>query len=627
VDSSETRQIGGTGLGMTLVKQILGAHGAQLSVESAGARAACHASTCPWRNASPCDRAGVMPLRLKIIAVASVLLVAFAITTAFSAWQIRKVMEELGSIVDYHIVLNAFTAEVDVITFEYELNARRLLANGDPRRARAIAARQAEIAAQLPRIFQQMKATLAAAVDDSRNDLPDRIRLARVDVTLNLLGRHVPPFLAAGAALQAAVERGSLDEARRLAEGFRPWEGTFGPDLAEVRRTVAELTRDSMSETAGRELHALWLNGVVFLVAAVIGLTSVALLAQRLTAAFRRLLEGTRSVEAGVLTIELPVTSRDEIGQLTAGFNRMIVELRAKERIQDTFGKFLDPRLITRVLGAHAQNGETAERRVVTVFFSDIKGFSTLSEQLTADVIVRLLNGYFTAVTSVIRERNGIVDKFIGDAIMAFWTPPFSPGDQHAAEACLAALAQQAALHDFRRELSNLTGLRRNVPDFRVRMGVATGEVVVGTLGSQTTKSYTVIGDTVNLASRLEGANKLYGTGIMITEDTLRLANNAVEVRDLDLLVVVGKTEPIRVFELLAPAGQLPPEVAELRGIFEEGLAAYRTGQWELAEGRFRECVRLHPDDGPSRTFLERVAVLQAHPPVGWTGVWTMDHK
>jgi adenylate cyclase len=351
----------------------------------------------------------------------------------------------------------------------------------------------------------------------------------------------------------------------------------------------------------------------------------VAVLAQRLTGAFRRLLEGTRSVEAGELAVELPVTSRDEVGQLTEAFNRMIVELRGKAKIRETFGQFLDPRLITRVLGEEAKNGGVAERRIVTVFFSDIKAFSTLSEQLTADVIARMLNGYFTTMTKIIRERNGIVDKYIGDAVMAFWTPPFSPGDQHAADACLAALAQQAALHEFRSELSNLTGMRRNVPDFRVRMGIATGEVVIGTLGSETTKSYTVIGDTVNLASRLEGANKLYGTSILVTEDTLRLAHHAVEARDLDLIVVAGKTEPVRIYELLAPAGELQ---AELRGVFEEGLAAYRTARWDVAERKLRDALRLAPDDVPSQTLLGRIAALQVDPPpADWNGVWTLDHK
>ena len=571
-----------------------------------------------------------MPLRLKILALACVLLLAFAVTTAFSAYLIREVMEELGSIVDYHIVLSALVSEFDVITFEYELNVRRLLdSTGDADRARALGRRQAAIAARLPVIFEQTKSLLAKAVVDTRNDPSDRVGLARIDGAMQPMSRQVRPFIAVGTAVQEALERGRVAEARRLASGFRVFDDTFGPDLAQVRRTIGELTKDSTVETTQQERRIFWLNGVLFALAAMIGLGVVAVLAQRLTAAFRRLLEGTRSVEAGELTMELPVTSRDEVGQLTAAFNRMVADLRAKARIQDTFGKFLDPRLVTKVLGAQAHDGTPpAERRVVTIFFSDIKGFSSLSEQLTADVMVRLLNGYFTAMTKIIRARNGIVDKFIGDAAMAFWAPPFSPGDQHAADACLAALAQQAALEEFRRELSDLTGLRRNVPDFRVRMGVSTGEVVVGTLGSETTKSYTVIGDTVNLASRLEAANKAYGTGIMVTEDTLRLAQHEVEARELDLLVVVGKTEPVRVYELLAPAGQLAPGTAELRAVFEEGLGAYRAAKWEIADRKFRECLALRPDDGPSRTFLDRVAVLQGRPPAGeWNGVWTLDHK
>ena len=571
-----------------------------------------------------------LPLRLKILTLACVLLVAFAVTTAFSAFFLREVMEEMGAIVEYHIPLAGLLAEVDVVTFEYELNLRRLLDTaGDGDQLRALLRRQAQIAERLPKAFDRARALLAQAVDDPRNDPPDRVHLARVDGALGLLAKQVAPFVALGASVRDAVEAGRVDDAQRLAQGFRPFEQTFGPDLAALRVTVQQLNEASITEAAGHERRILWLNGVLFVVAAAVGLTLFAVLAQRLTYSFRRLLEGTRSVESGELAIELPVTSGDEIGQLTVAFNRMVVELRAKERIKDTFGKFLDPRLVTKVLGAQAGDGDAAERRVVTVFFSDIKGFSTLSEQLTADVMVRLLNGYFSAVTRIIRDGNGVVDKFIGDAVMAFWAPPFSAGDRHAAEACLAALAQQRALEEFRRELSQLTGMRRNVPDFRVRMGLSTGEVVAGTLGSETTKSYTIIGDTVNAASRLEGANKAYGTEIILSEDTFRLAQEDVEVRELDLLVVVGKTEPIRIFEALSPAGQLDPRMAELRGVFEEGLVAYRAAKWEIAERKFRECLGLRTDDGPSRTFLDRVATLRARSPLlgDWNGVWTLDHK
>ena len=569
-------------------------------------------------------------LRLKILALACLLLAAFAVTTALSASLIRRVMDKMSGIVVYHVGLTDLLAEIDVLTFEYELNLGRLIERrvGDAEPLRHAAARQKDIADRLLTIFKDAHALVKKSVEDERNDLSDRLALARADAVLDMLGRQVAPFVAQGPPVLAALEQRRFDEANRRMEAFGPYEQAFGPDLAEVRKVIVHLTRDSLSETRDRSASIRRINAVTFVAAAVIGLGLFMLLGYRLHGAFRTLLDGTRRVEEGQLAVELPVTSRDEIGQLTRSFNRMIAELRSKERIKDTFGKFVDPRIVATLLGGHAEAEQAAERRAVTIFFSDIKGFSGLSEQLTADTMVRVLNAYFTAVTRVIREQRGIVDKYIGDAVMAFWAPPFSPGDQHAADACLAALAQQAAIAEFQRTLSDVTGLRRNVPDFKVRMGLATGEVVVGTIGSETTKSYTVIGDTVNVASRLEGVNKVYGTAVMVSEDTVRLAASAIEARELDLLIVAGKTEPIRVFELMGRAGELAPALAELRGVFAEGLAAYRETRWDVAERRFHECLRLVPGDGPSRTFLERVAILRAAPPAeGWSGVWGLEQK
>ena len=262
--------------------------------------------------------------------------------------------------------------------------------------------------------------------------------------------------------------------------------------------------------------------------------------------------------------------------------------------------------------------------------------------------MVHLLNAYFTAVTQAIRDHRGIIDKYIGDGVMAFWTPPFSPGDQHATDACLAALLQQEAIDAFRRELPQLLGLRRNVPDFKVRMGLATGEVVIGTIGSETARSYTVIGDIVNTASRLEGINKLYGTGIAVAEDTYRLAQQAVEVRELDFVTVVGKTEPVRIFELLGRAGEVEQPLERVAVVVRHrGLVAQQLDQ--LA-GQGAQQVRLEAgergDDPPaapvpvegthswrsivaqrpysciactSRSISSRLPVLTAERPSSWT--------
>ena len=254
----------------------------------------------------------------------------------------------------------------------------------------------------------------------------------------------------------------------------------------------------------------------------------------------------------------------------------MAEELRTKERIKDTFGKYLDPRVVARLIDTSKEDMDQAERRVATVLFSDLKGFTSMSEQLTATAMVRLLNRYFTVVSDQIRAHNGVVEKYIGDAVMAFWAPPFSAGDDHAASACLAALAHRDAVIALRPELPQLLGLRRNVPELAVRMGLATGEVVIGTIGAPTAKSYAAIGDITNLASRLEGVNKVYGTTVILAEETYRLAQQVIDARELDTVIVVGKSEPVRIFELLGRAGEVDAVLLELRDLYVEGLAAYR---------------------------------------------------
>jgi adenylate cyclase len=323
----------------------------------------------------------------------------------------------------------------------------------------------------------------------------------------------------------------------------------------------------------------------------------------------------------------LPVTSNDEIGKLTVAFNHMVEDLRAKDRIKETFGKFVDPRIVANLLDP-AGGKDLAERQVATVFFSDIKGFSGLGELLTATTLVKLLNTYFSEMTAAIHARNGIIDKFVGDGLMAFWTAPFSRGESHATDACLAALAQQRAIRELREHLSDVLGLRRDLPEFSVRMGLATGDLVVGTIGSTEARSFTVIGDTVNLASRLEGANKAYETSILVDEATFQLAQNDVESREIDFLAVLGRLEPVRVYEIIAPAGCLSVAEQQLCGLFAEGLAAYRARDWDQSERCFAQCLAVMPTDGPATVFHRRIKLLRGKTlPTDWDGVWQLTDK
>jgi class 3 adenylate cyclase len=241
---------------------------------------------------------------------------------------------------------------------------------------------------------------------------------------------------------------------------------------------------------------------------------------------------------------------------------------------------------------------------------------------------VKVLNQYFSLMSEPIRECRGIIDKYIGDAIMAFWGPPFTDEKEHAGLACLAALEQYQKLAVFRGMLPDIMGLRKDLPRIRLRLGIATGDVTVGNIGSEYSKGYTVIGDTVNLASRLEQVNKQYGSQLLISEETWKMAKDVIDARELDCIRVAGKSEPVRIFELLGRRGQLNENARQVKEYFEEGLRFYRDRNWERAQAGFEQCLKLNPEDHPPNVFISRLRHFREHPPsAGWDGVWTFEYK
>ena len=571
-----------------------------------------------------------MTVRVKILAISVVLLLLFAGVLFASVAMQQRTSHQVAAITEFHLPLAAVIADLDVATDQYELIVERLLLLPDVTPAAVKAGRLAldMDKARIADDFKQADALLVQALADPRTDPGDRLVLAKVQRSLVFLKRQQAPFFAVGEEILAALEAGRTKEARAQAKRFKPFEQAWGPDMSALRRELSDLAKTSAEATYAQEKKILRLNLALFFVAVVVGLGLSAAGARRLVRALWRVVEGAKAIEAGDLAIRIPVTSKDEIGQLAEAFNSMAGQLRSNERIKDTFGKYVDPRVVAQLIDTTKEDIDQAERRIATVMFSDLRGFTSISEQLTATAMVGLLNRYFTVVAEQIRAHNGIVEKYIGDAIVAFWTPPFAPGDSHAASACLAALAHRDAVIALRPELPQLLGLRRNVPDLTVRMGLATGEVVVGTIGAPTAKTYAAIGDTTNLASRLEGVNKVYGTTVIVAEETHRLAQEAVEARELDIVIVVGKTEPIRIFELLGPAGSVESGILELKDLYVQGLEAYRLADWDTAEKRLQQCLRLHPDDGPSRVLLERIAAYrEVAPAPGWSGVWRLGEK
>jgi adenylate cyclase len=320
-----------------------------------------------------------------------------------------------------------------------------------------------------------------------------------------------------------------------------------------------------------------------------LGLAVAALITDRLSRPVRSLASAMRDVQGGNLNIELPVSSTDEVGRLTDAFNFFVKELRSKERLKQTFGKYIDPRILEHVLAQPGAEAVASGRREMTVLFADLVGFTGLSERLTPLLMVTLLNRHFGLQALAVQEHHGVVDKFIGDSIMAFWGQPFVKPEEHAVLACRAAQAQLAALDTLRRELPDITGLRRNAPKVDVCIGICTGEVVVGNIGSENTRSYTVIGDTANLAARLERANRVYGTRVLVAESTAQAVESQFEMREIDTISVKGKTETTRVFESMSAAGELSEQLVHLSERYDAARRSYLAQDWDTAEATFRE--------------------------------------
>ncbi len=557
------------------------------------------------------------------------LLVLFAAALAFTLVLIDDSSSELEGIEQYHLPLTKNMNLLDIYTFEMEIIAHMVVHGGHSRESNLVRQERAKkLTEEVDRIFEQSKNLAEEGSKDARNDLHDRLAMARLIGTIQTLESQTKSFMRV--ALQAVDLglNGKTSEAKKALTLLAEYED-LNPTYEFLRVKATELTASSILETNENIHHIIRANLILFAFAGGLGFFVFLGITGRLQTAFRRLTSAFHETADGKYSDPLPVTSKDEIGDLTTSFNTMVEQLKSKERLREAFGHFLDPRIVANVV--NPETGElrqSAERRKVTIFFSDIAGFSGIGEQLTADNTVGLLNHYFTAATQCIRDHHGIVDKFIGDAVMAFWASPFSEGESHARDACLACLEMRPAFAKIEAEISQITGLRRNTPKFHVRMALATGDTLIGTIGSATTKSFTVIGDTVNIASRLEGVNKVYGTDLIVNEDCYRLAEVDVEAREIDLLTVYGKTEPVRIYELLSPVGQLDSTTAQLRDAYALALDLYRHQKWTEAEKAFQKCLSIRKSDGPSLEFLTRIATFsRTPPPKDWNGVWQTASK
>lgn len=305
--------------------------------------------------------------------------------------------------------------------------------------------------------------------------------------------------------------------------------------------------------------------------------------------------------------------------QLLYGY---FVESRGKREVTRLFGQYVPPELVEELAERPEALSMEGESREMTVLFSDVRGFTSVSEKLEARELAQLMNRFLTQQTAVIQRHRGTIDKYMGDAVMAFWGAPL-PDPEHGLHALKAGLEMLKAVRELDAEFE-----ARGWPRLEIGVGINTGRMNVGNMGSSFRMAYTVMGDAVNLGSRLEGLTKAYGVGLIVSESTRLAAPPDWAFRELDAVRVKGKTEPVAIYEPLGPKEALPSALREELARHRGALKLYRSRQWEAAEAEFRRLAEQAPERKVYALFLERIAALRRSPPgPDWDGVYAFDSK
>ena len=300
---------------------------------------------------------------------------------------------------------------------------------------------------------------------------------------------------------------------------------------------------------------------------------------------------------------------------------RYMKEEREKKKIKGAFQYYLTASVINEMLKDPTKLKLGGDKKDLSVLFSDIRGFTTISEKLTPEDLVRLLNEYLTAMTDIVFKYDGLLDKYMGDAIMAVFGAPLDQPD-HAHRACMTALEMMSNLHNLQKKWK-----AEGRPVLDIGIGINTGDMVVGNMGSEMRFDYTVMGDHVNLGSRLEGTNKEYGTNIIISEFTYAVVKESMSCRELDWVRVKGKIKPVKIYELL---GEKKDESnwKNLIDSFEKGFTLYREARWDEAIAAFKQVLTIRSDDFAASMYIERCQKLKEDPPPQpWDGVFVMTKK
>ncbi|NET10056.1 MAG: HAMP domain-containing protein [Symploca sp. SIO2B6] len=574
-----------------------------------------------------------LPIGVKIFGIAASMLGLLLLVVYVSSNRLRQVSEEIETLANYIIPITDKVARIDVHALEQELLFERILKHYE-----ATTVNPAKIAAEIAE-FEERNAAVDAEIIEGEELIETAIAHITETETHDklefLLSKLVEveeqhqEFHDHANEVFTLLDTQQFTAAHQRERELITEEEELGQSIEDILLELEAFTVASATAGQHHQNTVRQISVAIAILATAFGGTCAWIVTLGLVRPVRQLTTQIQAVQQGNLDNQATVSSHDEIATLATAFNQMVRELKVKAELEETFGKYVDPRVVKQLIDKTENTTTTGDRQVMTVFFAEVKGLSQIAETLGPDRWVSIINEYLTIMSQPISDQSGVIDKFIDTIVMGFFGPPFASAVDHPNLACEAALVQRSQLAQIQKLIptqSTIPGLER--PDLQLQVGIATGGLVVGNMGSTNAKSYTVMGDTVNIASRLKGVSKQYGVAIALSQETQAALSDRYATRELDMIQVVGKAEAVRVYELMGRKRELDAIAQNRQIYFSKGLVAYRSQQWDKAEAYFERCSTEQSPDPPALLYLDRIKQLrQQSLPSDWDGVWQLTQK
>lgn len=569
--------------------------------------------------------------RKKIMGIVASMLICLIAISGFSTYRLMQIYDEIVDVAEFTIPITNLVSLIRIHALEQELHLQRLskslkVQDIDEKYVRDEKRAFEHLGIKIDAEFQKAKQITVDGINNAKIKA-DKVFFNVIAKNLLRLDEEHRRFEEKSYLIQELYRDGDYKTAGEFSDTLIKEEDQFNKHLDELFHQLEKKTSESTQVAKIHEEQVVWLSILVTAFSVSVGSICSLFLIRRFSRPIEDLKSKIIQIDKGNLDVSVSATTADEIGTLNKNFNDMLGELRLKRDIENTFGKYLDPRIVQNIIdGEHIVDAKGIKREM-TVMFAGVSGLSDLSHSVEPGHASSFYNEFLEMLSKPISDSKGVIDKFIGTDVMGFWGEPFTNKDEHPKLALAASMSLIASYPQIKDLLARHLGRHYDDRHHQLSIGVATGELIVGNMGSKNALSFTVMGDVVNNASRLKGACKQFGVAFLCSENSRNQSGGKYKFREIDTVIAKGMDDPLLLHEMIPETLEYSQYTEQNLDLYQQALNSYRVGDFEKAQTYWLSFSKVIPGDMAVKVMLDRLPELCAKKSSVWSGVWKLSAK